>query len=230
MLRSTKKRWGVAAAGVVAILIASPSAVIAAEKPGPAAPAATSKLTPLRYDHLPSASAGTRGFVLDPGTWLPDRTLTYRFANSTGDVGGFDQRSAIRLALDLWATQTNLSFSEVTTGGQLVFSFVRDDHDDGFPFDNQNGVLAHAFFPPPTHSNPIAGDVHFDDDETWSTQTQSTSAQPIDLRTVAAHEIGHALGLRHSTDRSALMYEFYSGSHRFLSADDIAGIQAKYGE
>jgi predicted Zn-dependent protease len=48
--------------------------------------------------------------------------------------------------------------------------------------------------------------------------------------TVAAHDIGHALGLRHSADPNALMFDFYNGSHRFLSADDIAGIQAKYGE
>ncbi|MFC6017563.1 M10 family metallopeptidase domain-containing protein [Plantactinospora solaniradicis] len=220
-----------AAAGALTLLIASPSTANAtAEEPGPAAPAATSKPTPLRYDHLPPASAGAPRFVLDAGTWLPDRTLTYRFANSTPDVGGFDQRSAIRLALDLWATETNLSFSEVTTGGQLVFSFVTDDHSDGFPFDNRNGVLAHGFFPPPTNTTSIAGDVHFDDDETWSALSQSSSAQPIDLRTVAAHEIGHALGLRHSADRNALMFDFYNGSHRFLSADDIAGIQAKYGE
>ena len=43
------------------------------------------------------------------------------------------------------------------------------------------------------------------------------------------HEIGHALGLAHSSLSSALMYRF-SGSTVDLTADDIAGIVAVYGQ
>lgn len=48
---------------------------------------------------------------------------------------------------------------------------------------------------------------------------------------VAAHELGHSLGLSHSTDIGALMYPTYifSGDVQ-LSQDDINGIQAIYGE
>ena len=47
---------------------------------------------------------------------------------------------------------------------------------------------------------------------------------------VAIHEIGHALGLAHSRDRSARMYAYYSESDQpGLSADDIEGIQTVYG-
>jgi hypothetical protein len=46
---------------------------------------------------------------------------------------------------------------------------------------------------------------------------------------VALHEIGHALGLGHSSLSTADMYSSYNGVKTGLSADDISGIQAVYG-
>ncbi len=45
---------------------------------------------------------------------------------------------------------------------------------------------------------------------------------------VALHEIGHALGLAHSTDPNAVMYPVASPTNPTLDASDIAGIQALY--
>lgn len=51
------------------------------------------------------------------------------------------------------------------------------------------------------------------------------------LYRVAAHELGHSLGLFHSTDIGALMYPNYMyDGHVQLSQDDINAIQAIYGE
>lgn len=90
-----------------------------------------------------------------------------------------------------------------------------NNHGDNFSFDGSGNVLAHAFFPPP-NGGSIAGDIHFDEDESWTLKTKNTSNQPIDLMTVAAHEIGHSLGLNHSSEPNALMFAYYSGSYRFL--------------
>ena len=84
------------------------------------------------------------------------------------------------------------------------------------------GTLAHAFFP------VYGGDVHFDDDEDWTVDT----ARGTSLLMTASHELGHSLGLSHSDVRSALMAPFYRGYEENISLDpdDIAGIQALYGD
>ncbi len=165
-------------------------------------------------------------FVAQGNKW-PANNLKYGFHNFTGDLSQAEIRAAVSTALGYWAAVTPLTFTEaaVGTNPEIRIGFHTDNHGDGSPFDGPSGVLAHAFYPPP-NGGDIAGDSHFDDAETWSVDLPPAG---IDLYTVAAHEFGHALGLAHSTVNDALMYPFYGGPHRFLHADDIAGIQSIYG-
>jgi Matrixin/Glucodextranase, domain B len=83
-------------------------------------------------------------------------------------------------------------------------------------------VLAHTFYPFPLNNEPLAGDMHFDDSESWGVGTG------VDLFSVALHEAGHALGLAHSTNPNAVMYPYYR-QQTGLTSDDIAAIQSLYG-
>jgi hypothetical protein len=187
----------------------------------------TATLDQLQMDRCGVPDVGEFGeFVLQGNKWSTTN-LRYGFVEFTGDLSQAQIRAAISAAFAYWAAITPLTFTEVpiASNPEIRIRFVTGNHSDGSPFDGPNGVLAHAFYPPP-NGGDIAGDTHFDDAETW---TVNLPPSGIDLYTVAAHEFGHALGLKHSTVADALMYPFYGGPHRFLHADDIAGIQALYG-
>jgi predicted Zn-dependent protease len=51
----------------------------------------------------------------------------------------------------------------------------------------------------------------------------------FDLQTVAVHEIGHNLGLEHSSVLEAIMFPYIlSGATKGLHPDDIEGIRVLY--
>src|SRR4051812_32183962 len=138
---------------------------------------------------LPHAGS-VASFVAQGNKW--DHTnLTWSFQNFTADLSQAQIRAALQQAFGLWSEVTPLTFTEAANA-DLVIRFVVGDHGDGSPFDGPSGILAHGFYPPP-NGGAIAGDIHFDDAETWSVAIP-VPAGGIDLVTVAAHEIGHTLG------------------------------------
>ncbi|XP_030835862.1 matrix metalloproteinase-14 [Strongylocentrotus purpuratus] len=154
--------------------------------------------------------------------------LTWNVLQDSDDLSRADVERIMERAFKAWSDVSTLTFRKVTTNEpDIKIIFAANEHGDGFNarFDGSGGVLAHAYFPT---SNLIGGDAHFDEDETYTDGTSSG----INLFQVAAHEFGHSLGLRHSDVQDALMYPYYRGyvANFQLHRDDIAGIQAQYGE
>jgi len=164
------------------------------------------------------------------GVGLGSANLKYYFANNTSKLSATVARQACRDQMAKWAAVAAVTFTETTVPQQpysIDIGWYSGDHGDGSPFDGPGGVLAHAFYPNDINSEPIAGDLHFDEDETWSIG----SAGGIDIQWVALHEIGHSLGLGHSSDPTAVMYPFYDGTREaILQKDDINGILSIYGQ
>ena len=182
--------------------------------------------TSYRYDGLPNA--GEEGETIAKFQAISQwgkTNITYYFINGTGKINGNAERDLIRAAFTLWADETPLTFNEVSDSAQadILIGWAEGEHGDGDPFDGPGDVLAHASYPNPYQNRQVF--LHFDDSEKWV----NSETQNVDLLTVAAHEIGHNLGLDHSSDPNALMYPSYSGPHRFLGQDDVAGVQSLYG-
>jgi hypothetical protein len=150
--------------------------------------------------------------------------IGYVFSQLAGELSASQQESEIERAMAQWAAVVQVTWQQGTnaTAPQTVnILFTTGDHGDGYPFGPAGGVLAHTFYPSPPNPEPIAGDMHFNNANTFR------AGANVDVFSVALHELGHALGLGHSDDPNAVMYPYYS-MHGGLSPMDITAVQTLY--
>ncbi len=168
-------------------------------------------------------------------SFVPDGTnIGGLLSNLTSTLNSIGTTAAWQLAFQksaaYWSTNAHINMAQVSDNGADLGGTGNQQGDPNFgdiriAMANQgnNGVLASAFLPPKSNGGSLAGDVVLNSYYSFHLNSD------YDLQTVAIHELGHALGLAHSSVSTADMYPYYQGLRQSPTADDISGIQAVYG-
>jgi hypothetical protein len=187
------------------------------------------------FDTAPSTTGRKRRYVLsNNGTSFWPTTLSnlnFSIGSTAAVRLSFDTlKTRLQQAFQRWTamvppSRLSINYANITTA-KIKITWGNYSHGDGTPFDGPLNVIAHTYV-------PTAGLIHFDSAELWTdgpNDTMQSNPYAIHFFQVALHEIGHSLGISHSSVSTAVMYPYYSYKPAIqLTTDDIQAVQALYG-
>ena len=138
------------------------------------------------------------------------------------------------MSYENWCSEWDAAFKSWSDVCDLNFSRTRDFHSSNIiisckanekhGFGEKRGVLARAQFPDKDYRGSVL--IWTDVYEDWI--AHGSDKDGVNLRAVAAHEIGHAIGLKHSKNKDSLMHGKYDPSIVEPQQEDIDRIQTLY--
>src|SRR5947209_8737702 len=168
----------------------------------------------------PKWSSGNPVMQLELGN--PGRTLL---------DGHTSWNTAVAPALDMWnQVLGGMQFGRVmnstaaVASGDRVNSMAFSSTVFGQSFGSSTLAVTYYHY---SGSTMLEADILFNKAQSWDSY-RGTLRSSYDIQRVALHELGHALGLGHSTLSNAIMYPYISSLYT-LSNDDITGAQSLYG-
>jgi len=147
------------------------------------------------------------------------RRLTYALTNDHPSLPRASVLAGLRAAFDIWQKhpETDIIFTLAAANARADIEVLWE------LFPPESSLHGEATLPPENcHSEVGAGRVRLNLRRRWTFEERSGLEEPIDFITLAAHEIGHAIGMGHNPVDRVLMNTLYDGSHRFLADWDLA--------
>ena len=185
-------------------------------------------------------------YATEGAMWQFSSRITYSFVPDGASIGGVASNlfatmnasyptstweAQFQKAAAQWSSYANINMAQVSDNGEPLGASgnQQDDPNVGdirismIPM-GTNGVLAFTLLPPNYNGGTNAGDIVFNSSYAWGINNGN-----YDIETVALHEMGHALGMAHSTSTTAAMYGTYQNVNQSLTFDDQQGIASIYG-
>lgn len=148
------------------------------------------------------------------------------YLNTAGQGAG--KAAALKGAMNTWTNVEDADYT-LTYEGTTTAGWATDGRNTflwtvGHGCDFESGCIALTALVLQSGQVIVESDIMFNTDFTWN-----TDGADYDTRAVAAHELGHSLGIHHTqlttTPRPTMYAQYFGTGGRTLHSDDVAALQ-----